>query len=333
MNNFDRQYKALVKDILDNGTDREDRTGIGSRTTFGQKISVDLAEGFPILTSRKISFRIAFEETMFFLRGDTNTKKLEEKGINIWKGNTTKDFLNKRNLGHLEEGDMGKGYGYQWVSWEKYGFENVSTFQPINTKYDELVLNENGNIQLDFWQEKNPVRYLNNVRVKIEYINQIKEMLTRARSNPNDRKLVISAWNAAQLSDMALEPCHVMHQYQIVNGKLNSLWFQRSVDTMYGLPYNFMSYALLNILFSKYLNLEPGTLTFLGGDTHIYLNQLDIAQELLSDDRPGFDLPKLVIHRDVDNFCEMLTLEHAKDVELIGYKAHPDFKNKPAMAV
>lgn len=321
MNKFDPQYKALIEDILDNGTDRDDRTGIGSRATFGKSFTVDLSDGFPILTIRKISFRIAFEETMFFLRGHTNTKKLEEKNINIWKGNTSREFLDKMTLQHLPEGNMGKGYGYQWTQWD-----NIKLY---NKKMDIDFTGHD--ITAKFPATENRITEYD-ARVEITHINQIKEMLERAEKNPNDRRLLITAWNPAQLQDTPLVPCHVMHQYQVLNGKLNSMWIQRSVDSIYGLPYNIMSYAFLNILFSKYLNLTPGTLTFVGGDTHIYRNQLDIARELLDDSRHGFVLPQLNINKNIVLFESMLELQY-DEVELIGYDAHPDFKNKPAMAI
>lgn len=310
-NAYDSKYTTLIRDILDNGKDRPDRTGIGSRALFGKSFTVDLADGFPILTTRKVAFRIAFEETMFFLRGETDTKKLEEKKINIWKGNTTREFLDKMGLQHLPEGDMGKGYGYQWTQWEKYSIK----------RYNDVVEHADGS------------KTFLEAKVILEHINQVKEMLERAKKNPNDRRLLFSAWNPAQLGDTPLVPCHMLSQYQVLDGKLNSLWFQRSVDSIYGLPYNVMSYAFLNLLFSKALNLIPGELTFFGGDTHIYMNQVDIATEQVDvSQRFGFDLPKLEINKDINTWEDIVSLQY-EDVKLVGYEAHPDFKNKPPMAV
>src|SRR6185312_6056331 len=218
MNNFDVQYKALVKDILANGVNRGDRTGVGSRAVFGKSFTVDLSDGFPILTSRKVSFRIAFEETMFFLRGDTDTKKLESKGINIWKGNTSREFLNKRGLGNLPEGDMGKGYGYQWTRWEKITLTDRMTFKPIDTAYNEYDEHETS-------VKGNPVKFIDHpMFARVEYINQVKDMLHRAKQDPNDRRLLIEAWNPGNLDDMSLPPCHHDQQYQVLDGKLNSLF-------------------------------------------------------------------------------------------------------------
>lgn len=485
-NAYDCAYTNLIRDILDNGIDRPDRTGVGSRALFGKSFTVDLADGFPILTTRKVAFRIAFEETMFFLRGETDTKKLEEKKINIWKGNTTREFLDKMGLNHLPEGNIGTGYSHQWRNFggfarippkletpfnkeiiltyssnkhnlignvynSNYGFFTV--IQEIfglgkNVKfkikfqesgYETLIRKQHltkmevydpyhpsvygiactGDISL---KEKNPIlwkklrptwegiisrcynendsnycRYgAKNISVSIRWliysnffedvqklpnwdkklqnwkkytidkdlaakgyysektciwldnyqqsisrnppefwqgVDQIKILLDRAKSNPNDRRLIVTAWNPNQLSGTPLPPCHLYHQYQVLDGKLNSLFMMRSIDTIYGLPYNVMSYAFLNILFSKYLNLSPGTLTFFGGDTHIYMNQIDISREQVDyNDRPGFTLPTLEINKDISTWDDIINLQY-EDVQLVGYEAHPDFKDKPPMAV
>jgi thymidylate synthase len=288
MSKYDKEYRMLIDEILWKGTSRDDRTGIGSRALFGKSFTVDLADGFPILTTRKVAFRIAFEETMFFLRGETDTKKLEAKRINIWKGNTSREFLDMMGLQHLPEGDIGTGYSWQWR-------------------------NFGGTLEQ-------------------EGVDQVADMLARAKKNPNDRRLLITAWNPQQINGTPLPPCHVMQQYQILDGKLNSLWFQRSVDTMYGLPYNVMSYAFLNYAFSKHLGYEPGTLTFFGGDTHIYQNQIVIATAQVQREWWTYELPKLVINKELQTFDDILSLEYT-DVELVNYQAYPDFEDKPPMAV
>lgn len=274
-----QNYLNLIKDVLEHGHKKEDRTGIGTITKWADCLKWDLASGFPIITSRKVSLRIAFEETMFFLRGETNTKLLEEKKINIWKGNTSRSFLDNRGLNHLPEGDMGKGYGYQ--------FRNF-----------------NG-------------------------VDQLKELIDGLKRDPNSRRHIISAWNPAQLDEMALPPCHLYQQYQIMDGALNSSFMCRSTDIIYGLPYNIMSYALINMMIAKLLGIKSGHLVFFGNDLHIYNNQIDIANEQIT--RQPLKLPTLIINKEYNDLSGMLSLEF-NDLELIGYTPLPDFVDKPPMA-
>ena len=287
MNIYDLQYQQLITDILNNGLDKPDRTGIGSRAVFGKSFTVDLGNGFPISTIRKVPFRFAFEETMFFLRGETDTKKLEEKKINIWKGNTSREFLDNRGLHYLSEGSIGTGYSHCWRN------------------FGGTLGNKDG-------------------------IDQIQEFLITAKNDPNNRRLNITAWNPTQNSGTPLPPCHLYQQYGIFGDSLNSLFLMRSTDTIYGLPLNIMSYALLNVIFAKYLNLSSGTLTFMGGDVHIYSNQLAMAKEMVT--RPAMELPTLKIHKNLTTLEDIESLEYS-DVELVGYISHPDFKNKPPMAI
>jgi thymidylate synthase len=299
-------YKDLIRDILDNGVDKPDRTGVGSRAVFGRMLRWDLAKGFPIQTTRRVPFRIAFEETMFFLRGETNTKLLEEKNINIWKGNTSREFLDKRGLQHLPEGDMGKGYGYQWRQWE-------------TPKYDD----EKSQCEdLDMYQ--------------ILETDQIANLLTGLRNDPYGRRHVVTGWNPGQLHEMALPPCHMLHMYSaegdftVDKGKLNNCFVMRSNDVPFGLPFNIASYALINHIFAKHLGMQPGELVYFGWDVHIYQNQMDMCKEMLErDSRP---LPILNIKKDLPTFDDILNLQW-EDIELIGYDPHPDVKNKPGMAV
>lgn len=287
-----QNYIDLLKDILENGVDKSDRTGIGSRSVFGRILRWDLGKGFPIITTRKVSLRIAFEETMFFLRGETNTKLLEEKKINIWKGNTSREFLDSRGLHHLPEGDMGKGYGYQWRRWE--------FLHP--TKPGEIA-------ELD----------------------QIYSLLEGLKRDPFGRRHVVTGWNPGQLDEMALPPCHMLHMYSVTpDGKLNSNFVMRSNDVPYGLPYNIMSYALLNHMFARYLGLEPGELVYTGWDIHIYQNQMAMVKEQLT--REPRPLPTLNIKVELPTIESILNLQW-NDIELIGYDPHPDIADKPEMAV
>ena len=300
-----QNYIDLLKDVLENGVDKNDRTGIGSRAVFGRLLRWDLQDGFPIITTRKVSLRIAFEETMFFLRGETNTKLLEDKNINIWKGNTTREFLDARGLKHLPEGDMGKGYGYQWRHWE--------------TRDNVPKVDKDGHT----WMFP-------------EEVDQVAELLKGLKNDPTSRRHVVTGWNPGQLKEMALPPCHMLHMYSVDgefttgNGRLHNSFVMRSNDVPFGLPYNIMSYALLNHIFAKHLGLTPGELVYMGWDVHIYQNQIEMAQEqILRDPKP---LPQLKINKDLTTFEDVLNLQWS-DIELIGYDPHPDIKNKPGMAI
>lgn len=296
-----QNYLDLLKDIKENGVDKSDRTGIGSRAVFGRLLRWNLGEGFPILTTRKVPLRIAFEETMFFLRGETQTKLLEEKKINIWKGNTSREFLDKRGLTHLPEGDMGKGYGYQWRHWETYARSENQGYESGDTRYESSE------------------------------VDQIKDLLEGIRKDPFGRRHVVTGWNPGQLHEMALPPCHMLHMYSVTpDQKLHTTFVMRSNDVPYGLPFNIMSYALLNEIFSKHLGLTPGDLVYMGQDVHIYQNQMAMVDEIL--ERTPRALPKLNIKKDLPTIEDVLNLQW-EDIELIGYDPYPDVKNKPEMAV
>lgn len=296
-----QNYTDLMKDVLDNGVYKLDRTGVGSRSVFGRLLRWDLSEGFPIITTRKTTLRIAFEETMFFLRGHADTKLLEEKKINIWKGNTTREFLDARGLTHLPEGNMGRGYGVQWRH----------------------------------WQSPERVVVAGKVKNFITETDQIRNLLAGLKNDPYSRRHVVTGWNPGELHKMALPPCHMMHLYSIEGdftvkeGKLNNCFFMRSNDVPYGLPFNIMSYALINHIFAKHLGLTPGETVYMGWDVHIYENQVDMCKEQVL--REPLPLPELRINRDLTTFEDILNLEWS-DIELIGYQAHPDFTNKPPMA-
>jgi len=295
-----QNYLDLLQDVLDNGFTKEDRTGIGSISVFGRSLRWNLADGFPIITTRKVAFRIAFEETMFFLRGERDTKKLEDKKIGIWKGNTSRAFLDAKGLQHLPEGDMGYGYSHQW---RNFGGE-------------DMVFDYKDGITL-MPAEKG--------------VDQIRNLVEGIKKNPFDRRHIVTAWNPVQVHQTPLPPCHILHQYQVTpNGKLNSSFLMRSNDIPFGLPYNIMGYAFLNIALSKLLSYEPGELVYFGNDVHIYLNQVDMVKEQLQ--RIPHQLPTLKIHKSLNTLDDLLKLEYT-DVELLDYVADPDIKDKPKMAV
>jgi thymidylate synthase len=287
-----KTFEDLLLDILQNGTDKEDRTGVGSRSVYGRMLRFDLSESFPLITTRNIPLRIAFEETMFFLRGETDTKKLEERNVNIWKGNTTREFLDSRELSNLPEGDMGKGYGYQW---RKFG-QTTHTKNIAGPSGEEIT-----------------------TRIAVSGVDQVKIVLEGLLNDPYSRRHLVTAWNPQQLEETALPPCHVMHHYQVMDGRLNSTFVMRSNDVYLGLPHNIAGYALLNMIFAKIVGLEPGELIYVGMDVHLYSNQLDNAK--LQAARVPRPFPMLTIGKDltIDNFQDL----QFEDLELEGYDPHP----------
>jgi len=298
-----QNFIDLIQDILTNGVDKSDRTGIGSKAVFGRQLRWDLSDGFPIITTRKVPLRIAFEETMFFLRGETNTKLLEEKKINIWKKNTSREFLDGRGLHHLPEGDMGKGYGYQWRHWETMDAKMTWS-----------------------WSDEENIE-----RVKRgPEVDQIRELLEGIKKDPFGRRHVVTGWNPGQLHEIALPPCHMLHMYSVTpDNKLHTSFVMRSNDVPFGLPFNIMGYALLNHIFAKHLGLTPGELVYMGWDVHIYQNQMDMVREQLT--RTPRKLPTFNIKKDLSTFEDIMNLQW-EDVELIGYDPYPDIADKPEMA-
>ncbi len=298
-NKFDEQYLIIINDILKNGIYRTDRTDIGSIAGFSKKIDIDLSNGFPITTLRKVSLRIAFEELMFFLRGGTDTKILEDKKINIWKGNTSRNFLDGRKLTYLPIGNMGKGYGFQWRNFGGGYSVKQSHF------YDFSTHDGCGD-------------------------DQLYNLLYTLKNDPNSRRHIVIGWNPSQLNEMALAPCHLYNQYQILDGKLNSIFVMRSSDLIYGLPFNIISYALLNLFIASYLNIKCGILSYVGADVHIYNNLIPIANKLLT--RKYYQSPSIILNKEINSLDDMLNIEYS-DIKLIDYVYNPDFTNKPPMAI
>ena len=282
LNKEELQYLSLLKTILETGSKRLDRTGIGTLSIFGTQLRFSLEnDTVPMLTTKKMFARGVIEELLFFLRGDTDTKKLEAKEVNIWKGNTSREFLDKRGLYDLEEGDMGKGYGYQW---RKFGAD----------------------------EKKNIVG-----------ADQLTDALYLIKNDPCSRKIVVSAWNPQQISEMALEPCHCLFQFYVGDGKLSLHWYQRSADCGLGIPFNIASYAILTHLFAKAANLKPGELIFSGGDCHIYMNHIEQIKEQLV--REPYPFPKLFIDKPIFTIEDMENLSF-ENFRVESYKHHPVIK-------
>ena len=287
-NEEEEQYLDLLRKIMVFGSPKDDRTGNRTLSLFGQQMRFSLENNVvPVITTKKLFIRGVIEELLFFIRGETNTKKLEAKGVNIWKGNTSREFLDKRGLKYLPEGEMGKGYGYQW---RKFG--------------------QHENDYGDFWCGQGGVDQLSNA-------------LHLIKTDPNSRKIIVSAWNPQQLKEMALEPCHVLSQYYVDNGKLSCQYYQRSVDSFLGAPFNILSYAILTKLMAKAAGLQPGELVFSGGDCHVYKNHLKQATEQVT--REPFPFPKLFIDKDISSIEDMEKLEFS-DFRIEGYECHSAIK-------
>jgi thymidylate synthase len=296
-----KQYLDLLENIIENGVCSDNRTKINTYSVFGTSLRHNLQEGFPLLTTKRMFFRGIVEELLFFLRGDTDTKILSDKGIRIWEGNTTREFLDSRGLTTYPEGEMGVGYSWQWTNW--------------GGTYEPYISESSGVPGYEVHKEK-------------DGINQVKELIKTIRTNPNDRRMVVSAWNVSDLDRMALPPCHMMWQCYVKEGKLSLLWMQRSVDVGLGLGFNIASYALLAHILANICDLEVGDLIFFGGDTHVYENHIPPLLSQLT--RKPYKLPSLQIKKNLSSYEDILNLEY-KDFELSNYQYHPSIKMNMAI--
>jgi thymidylate synthase len=291
MNKEEQKYLDMLKDIIENGSERKDRTGIGTHGIFGTQLRFSLDGGkIPMMTSKKTFARGVFEELIFFLRGQTDSKILERKGVNIWQGNTTREFLDKRGLPHYPEGEMGKMYGHQWRSFGK----SLLSFQE-----DQGLLNMKHGV------------------------DQIENVIKLLKEDPYSRRIVVNTWNASDLNEMCLAPCHPMFQFYVDNGKLSCSFYMRSSDAFLGLPFNILSYAFLTHILAATVGLEAGELIFMGGDTHVYNNHLDQVRELLT--REPYEFPTLKINKKLSSLEDIEELEFT-DFEILNYKSHPAIK-------
>lgn len=284
----EQQYLDILREIVDKGTVKDNRTGVGSKYIFGRNMRFSLRETIPVLTTKKIFWRGVVEELLFFLSGNTDTTLLEKKGVNIWKGNTRRDFLDKIGLKTLPEGDLGCSYSHQW---RNFGGEHPN------------ILETKG----------------------LKGFDQVKFVIDTLKSNPTDRRLVINGWAANQLSYMSLPPCHVMYIFSvdIEKQELNCQMTQRSCDFFLGVPFNIASLALMTNLFAKCCNLNPGEILWTGVDCHLYLDHLEAAREqLLRNPKP---FPALKITKNISSLEDILQLSF-DDLNLGGYKCYPSIK-------
>jgi thymidylate synthase len=257
-----RAYLQLLDDVLNHGLDRDDRTGVGTRSLFGRQMRFDLGEGFPLLTTKKVHLRSIIFELLWFLRGDTNIAWLKENDVTIWD-----EWAD-------EDGDLGPVYGRQWRSWKKPDGETV----------DQIA-----------WVE-----------------NEI-------RTNPNSRRLIVSAWNVADVDQMALPPCHLLFQFYVAGDRLSCQLYQRSADIFLGVPFNIASYALLTMMMAKATGLKPGEFVHTLGDLHLYRNHFDQAREQLSRHPRPLPTMQLAERSAIDDF-------EFDDFSLLNYDPHPPIK-------
>jgi len=263
-----RQYLDLIQQIYDHGTIKEDRTGTGTRSLFGHQMRFDLADSFPLLTTKKLHLRSIIHELLWFLTGDTNIQYLRDNKVRIWD-----EWAD-------EDGNLGPVYGHQWRSWQS----------------------TDGRV-----------------------IDQISDVIGNIKSNPDSRRLIVSAWNVGDVDKMALPPCHLLFQFYVANGKLSCQLYQRSADVFLGVPFNIASYALLTLMVAQVTSLQPGEFIHTLGDAHLYSNHLEQAELQLS--REPLDLPTLRINPDVTNIFDF----KFEDFTLDNYDPHPHIKASVAV--
>lgn len=257
---IEQGYLDLLQDILDQGVDQSDRTGTGTRGVFGRQIRCDLADGFPLLTTKKVHFKSIAVELLWFIKGMTNVRWLQERGVSIWD-----EWAD-------EDGELGPVYGKQWRRWEgPHGAE----------------------------------------------IDQLAGLIEQIRTSPDSRRLVMSAWNPADVPSMALPPCHTLCQFKVLGGRLHLQLYQRSADMFLGVPFNIASYALLLAMVARATGYEPGEYVHTFGDAHIYHNHLDQVREQLA--RTPRALPSLTLNPDVG---DLFAFEY-EDITIEGYDPHP----------
>jgi len=257
------QYLDLMQDILENGSVKTDRTGTGTKSVFGRQLRFDLADGFPLVTTKKLHLRSIIYELLWFLKGETNIKYLRDNKVTIWD-----EWAD-------ENGDLGPVYGSQWRSWPAPGGKKI---------------------------------------------DQIANVIQQIKTKPDSRRHIVSAWNPAEVDNMALPPCHALFQFYVADGRLSCQLYQRSADYFLGVPFNIASYALLLEMFAQQCDLIPGEFVWTGGDVHLYSNHFEQAKLQLS--REPFPLAKLVIKRKPSSIFDY----EFEDFEIVNYQSHPSIK-------
>lgn len=291
-----QQYLDFVRHILENGERKDDRTGVGTISTFGYQMRFDLSKGFPLLTTKKVYLRAIIHELLWFIKGETNIRPLVLENVKIWndwpykkytesseyKGETMEEFIEKIKVDEKFAkvwGELGPVYGHEWRHFDGQDC----------------------------------------------YVDQLARVINEIKTNPNSRRLIVNAWQAAYVDEMALPPCHMAFQFYVRNGKLSCQLYQRSADAFLGVPFNIASYSLLTMMIAKICNLEVGEFVHTFGDCHIYTNHIEqINLQLTREPRP---LPQMIIHgdqKDIEDF-------KFEDFELVGYDPHPAIKGAVAV--
>ncbi len=258
-----RQYLDLLQHILDRGVIKDDRTGTGTLSVFGYQMRFDLQQGFPLLTTKKLHLKSIIYELLWFLRGDTNVRFLQENGVHIWD-----EWADER-------GELGPVYGSQWRSWKTADGRTI---------------------------------------------DQIAQVVHQIQTNPNSRRLIVSAWNPGEVESMALPPCHALFQFYVAQGKLSCQLYQRSADVFLGVPFNIASYALLTLMMAQVCNLQPGEFVHTFGDVHLYRNHIEQARLQLT--RQPYPLPQMKLNPRTRSLFDF----RYEDFELVNYQAHPHIK-------
>ncbi|XP_068150612.1 thymidylate synthase [Drosophila tropicalis] len=289
-NRDEEQYLDLLRSIIERGETRMDRTRVGTLSIFGSQMRFDMRESFPLLTTKRVFFRAVAEELLWFIKGQTDAKILQDKNVHIWDGNSTREFLD--NLGFTDRavGDLGPVYGFQW---RHFGAE-------YRTCQDDYTG---------------------------QGIDQLRQVIETIKTNPSDRRIIMSAWNPLDIPKMALPPCHCLAQFYVSQsrGELSCQLYQRSADMGLGVPFNIASYALLTYMIAHVTGLKPGDFVHTMGDTHVYLSHVEpIKEQLKRIPRP---FPKLVFKRQITDI-EDFTYE---DIEIVNYNPYPKIQMEMAV--